>query len=890
MAVGLPTRVAHVSALAAPDDGRPVVLGIVAPGGSDAPAVLDAVAARLAERDTGVLRTTGHRLERDHPLAALAGLAGPLTTAAGAGSEAGGGNPADPADGVDRGAGDPARERAVRDQLLERLADAPMALIVGDAQWLDEGSLRVLVAIAERSVDQAVSLVVAHRPAPGDPTLAALDAALSRRQQMVVLDPLSEDEVGERAALVLGAAVEPGLVELLAEQTAGVPALVDRLARAWVESGVVTAGRLATTPDGVAPSLVAAVRAEVDQLPTPARTVLAALSVGADLDDELLATVTGLPADGLGEPIDLLRAAGLMVHGSEEVVPVVAAALGVLTPVADQRRFHARLAEALVARRAPPMQAAEHLAAAGASGPAAAAAYVAAGEASLSESPELARAWFDRAAASGAPPQAVAAWQAEAAALDGDADAALRLADRAAGDQGAAEADRARSVVAALLPGRGFWRRSGAAYAELASGQGPRADAAAVLSALGRIVSGEPDGAATVRERLPVPAPLELEALVLSVEGLTDTLGDRASGALTSFLEAAELLESAHTRLVLPDSPHALGATVGLALGEPSTADHLLSRALDRSAGGLALRNRHRLLAGWIGLRSGRWAAAQAALDETADRPLAPREVLVAAAVEAGLARRAGDLARLARAWDRADGVLLRHPADLLSLEVVGELAITASRLGHWDRIATKARELGDVVRGLGSPPLWLLPLRWVGLQVALASDDHEAAVRRAGEVEAVPAVHPRLEALADAARSWVAVLGGDVDVARVGEAADGLQKLGLAWEASRLTGQAAIRSSDPSVTRALLEQARDLKATLPSADQAEAPAGTGMLSEREQTVAQYVVDGLTHKEIGAQLYISPKTVEHHVAKIRQKLGASTRAEMRAALRSQLAL
>ena len=61
-----------------------------------------------------------------------------------------------------------------------------------------------------------------------------------------------------------------------------------------------------------------------------------------------------------------------------------------------------------------------------------------------------------------------------------------------------------------------------------------------------------------------------------------------------------------------------------------------------------------------------------------------------------------------------------------------------------------------------------------------------------------------------------------------------------------------------------------------------------GVLSEREQTVAQHVVDGLTHKEIGAQLYISPKTVEHHVAKIRQKLGATTRAEMLAALRTQL--
>jgi DNA-binding NarL/FixJ family response regulator len=84
------------------------------------------------------------------------------------------------------------------------------------------------------------------------------------------------------------------------------------------------------------------------------------------------------------------------------------------------------------------------------------------------------------------------------------------------------------------------------------------------------------------------------------------------------------------------------------------------------------------------------------------------------------------------------------------------------------------------------------------------------------------------------------------------------------------------------------LEQARDLKAALPTSDPAETASAVSVLSEREQLVAQYIVDGLTHKEIGAQLYISPKTVEHHVAKIRQKLGASTRAEMLAALRSHL--
>ena len=89
-------------------------------------------------------------------------------------------------------------------------------------------------------------------------------------------------------------------------------------------------------------------------------------------------------------------------------------------------------------------------------------------------------------------------------------------------------------------------------------------------------------------------------------------------------------------------------------------------------------------------------------------------------------------------------------------------------------------------------------------------------------------------------------------------------------------------------MTRSLLEQARDLKSALPSAEADEAPTTASVLSEREQMVAQYIVDGLTYKEIGAQLYISPKTVEHHVAKIRQKLGATTRAEMLAALRTQL--
>lgn len=90
-------------------------------------------------------------------------------------------------------------------------------------------------------------------------------------------------------------------------------------------------------------------------------------------------------------------------------------------------------------------------------------------------------------------------------------------------------------------------------------------------------------------------------------------------------------------------------------------------------------------------------------------------------------------------------------------------------------------------------------------------------------------------------------------------------------------------------MTRSLLERARDLTAALPASDGDGTCRELGVLSERELTVAPHIVDGLTHGEIGAQPYISPETVEHHVAKIRRKLGASTRAEVLVALPTQLA-
>jgi DNA-binding CsgD family transcriptional regulator len=71
-------------------------------------------------------------------------------------------------------------------------------------------------------------------------------------------------------------------------------------------------------------------------------------------------------------------------------------------------------------------------------------------------------------------------------------------------------------------------------------------------------------------------------------------------------------------------------------------------------------------------------------------------------------------------------------------------------------------------------------------------------------------------------------------------------------------------------------------------ANDARPDTSRGGLSDREVEVARLVLAGRTHREIGTQLFLSPKTVEHHVARIRAKLGATNRAELIATLRSLL--
>lgn len=50
-------------------------------------------------------------------------------------------------------------------------------------------------------------------------------------------------------------------------------------------------------------------------------------------------------------------------------------------------------------------------------------------------------------------------------------------------------------------------------------------------------------------------------------------------------------------------------------------------------------------------------------------------------------------------------------------------------------------------------------------------------------------------------------------------------------------------------------------------------------LTERERKVLELVAEGLTNREIGEQLYLSEKTVKHHVSDILSKLGLARRTQ-----------
>lgn len=459
----------------------------------------------------------------------------------------------------------------------------------------------------------------------------------------------------------------------------------------------------------------------------------------------------------------------------------------------------------------------------------------------------------------------------EAAVRAGEIGRALVIADELLAGPAHPERERITVALAAAYAARGLWSSAASLYGELTTDDG------ALLAAIALLMTGADSPAAVSG-----PTPPFTRSLELLATGLRATLGSGLVEALERLTESAQL-GSARPEALLPDSPHAVAAAVACELHEFDAAALLLQRAGDVHVGGALLEDRHRLLGAWVLLRSGQWSDAQRVLSEIDTTGLEARDAITAVAVEAGLALRTGDLDRLLAAREQIVRAVSLHPVDLLSLPLFAELVAAASRLealGDLGRFDAASTELLDRI---DHAPLWTIAARWARFRAAAMAGDVDGAAAQLALLAAAPV--SRLVPLVDAATAWVDVLQGTVDRDAVEAAATALEGIGLRWEAAQLIGSAAVRAADSTVARALLTRARDLRQSLPSL---AGDNGAVVLTEREREVGACLLDGLSHKEIGAHLFISAKTVEHHVARIRTKLGARSKAELLTLVRREV--
>ncbi|WP_308012512.1 MULTISPECIES: LuxR C-terminal-related transcriptional regulator [unclassified Saccharopolyspora] len=773
-----------------------------------------------------------------------------------------------------RAAGVPV-ERDVR-----RADPASTAVLLDDAHLLDDAALR---AARELAADPRARLVVAYRPGPRGAELAELVHVLDRSGPPVVLSGYTAADLAARVERGLGTAPPAEWIDRLLAQTGGVPRLV--------EGVLADTSPQHLTPTSVPSRIVEHVQHELAALGEVGGRCASAVAVGAAPHPDVLAWLLALDPADVVPALSAIRASGL-TDGAGELLPLARRAAQLLTPVDERIAIARRLVRVQLDRGRPvlgllrPFLDSETTSAAD---PTMAEAYEQAGVEAAEQAPELSSRFFDAAVSAGTPPVRLAARRAKAAAIAGHFDEALRLADAVIVDETVPDRALGVQVAASVLAHRGLPARSAQLCrwsAEHLRWPGDRAYAAVSLIGTGRLAEAE-----QLLRTVPDPGPPT--SLSGSSDQLVDGIRESITGnpvtALSLLTRSASLAEPVGGAALVPDTPAAIATLAALHCGELDVAASVVGRAIEAGSGGPMLAVRHRLLAAWIPLARGDTLGARAALDAAAPAPdaLQARDRLLATAIEAGIANRDNDTAALNAVRGRARQAIAEHPADLFGLLALGELAVSCARLHDQDWVEPHLDAAFALLGELGDPPLWTGLLRWKCLQAAVVSEDAATVRTHVAALEGMSGHNPMSAAMAAAARTWQDVLTGAVDREQAEQAARGLHAAGLTWDGARLAGQAALRTADRPTMLGLLECARSLQGK-PARPRAIGESGDGVLSEREREVAELVLSGLTYKQVGKRLFISAKTVEHHIGRIKQRLGASSREDLLARLRGIL--
>jgi DNA-binding NarL/FixJ family response regulator len=264
-----------------------------------------------------------------------------------------------------------------------------------------------------------------------------------------------------------------------------------------------------------------------------------------------------------------------------------------------------------------------------------------------------------------------------------------------------------------------------------------------------------------------------------------------------------------------------------------------------------------------------------------------------------GVGVTAGARCRLAALRIR-QGRLEDAEALLNGLEAHPDYALAAaSLLVARDRPAS-AIELVERVTTTDLPDYQAAPLLSILVEAHLANDDVEDAQRVTERLVVLSRDQSStfVTGLAAATQASVATSLGESDEARTRwhEAIRQFQRSGRSVDAAlarvRLAGLLAHDRPDAAITEtqaahSILETAGARRA----ADEAAAllrmlggtrktgPKQKSILTRREAEVLELLPHGLTNAEIAARLFISPKTVEHHISRILSKLGLRGRVE-----------
>jgi DNA-binding CsgD family transcriptional regulator len=792
--------------------------------------------------------------------------------------------------------------------LLSELAERrPVLCLVDDAHWLDAGSSDALQFVARRLDAEGIVMLFAAR----DGELHPFEAADLQSLPVAGLDPDAAATLLSRGA---GVDAAPSVRLRLVEQTRG-----NALALLEVPSALSTAQLTGDAPLPEALPLTHQVETvfleRVRRLPEEAQRLL--LVAAADDAESISLVVRAAGALGVGpQAFGVAEEAGLLsVHGTrlEFRHPLVRSAVYEASTSTERRAAHRALADALEGDDEHADRRAWHLAA------------------SVLEPDEAVVTALDEAAARAEERTAhLAAARAlqRAAELSSDDSArgrrlagAARAASLAAADDlAAALASQARFLVDQPLLRAEIARATG--LAEIRRGR-PILARPVFVEAAAELASIDPSQALellmyalwSANEAGDVAAHLDVARL--AARFAPADAPDEWSSFAVVFLDGAAAMMTGETARGIPlieksielaqDSPDGRSAYWAMAgafwLGDEVRGQALAERAalLARTSGAIGL------LAATQGVRSAhhfmaqRFADASVAAHEAADLArevgaenltLTPLGVLASVAAVRGHDEEAERLAAAVVEVAVPRGLGLRTATATRALGLL-DLA-----RGRWLEALERFEEIADVGPGHGNAVLALfsVPDR-VEAAVRAGVPDRarnglEQYERWVGEAK-VPWAYPCLAAcqaqLAESADETTEHFEEALGLADDAHPFD-LARIELRYgehlrrERRRIDAREQLRAALEGFERLeaepWAERARaELRATGETARKRD-PSLVDQLTPQELQIARFVAEGLTNKEVAAQLFLSPRTIDSHLRNVFAKLGISSRTQL----------